>query len=221
MTLRLYWTNAAPDATPPAFRNPNWDKTTGAVVRKLSPTKAGANTSVVMSETSTSSTYDMPHGAWVSDPFLRDATIGADETIAATMGRTANANSSFYSMLYAYVMAPDGSVRATVVNKIGSSYWTTTAGNGGWNPGAIGADVDVKAGDRLVVEPGVRAANTTSTNRTATMWYGGTGTDFSITAGDTNVTTKVGWIELTGDGFESLWTPAPTGGAFLPFFAGI
>lgn len=208
--IKVYFNNAAPDLTPPAWRYPaGYDKTTGAVQKALGLTKVGANASVAMAETSTSSTYDMPHGSWTSPPFLRDASIGATETIGLTVGRQSSAASSFYSLLHIYVMKPDGTVRGTLMSKVGSSYWGTGAQNGGWNAGVVSA-LDVFAGDRLVFEQGVRAANTTSLSRTATIWYGGTGTDFDLNSpGTSGVTTLVGNAELTGDNLEALWTAPP------------
>ncbi|GJF04979.1 hypothetical protein [Pseudonocardia sp. D17] len=210
MTIKVYFNNDDPDMAPPAWRGTNWDKTTGAVVKALGLDKVGPNASVAQSETSTSSTYDMVQGSWTSAPFLRDASIAATETIGLTVGRQASAASSFYSVIYIYVMAPDGSVRGVLQNKVGSSYWGTGQANGGWNPGVVSA-VSAQAGDRLVFEMGVRAANTTSSSRTATIWYGdGGGADYDVATPDqSGVTTRVGNAVLTGSGLESLWTPPP------------
>lgn len=218
MALRLYFNNEAPSFTPSTPLS-SWNSTTGYVTERMAPTKAGANTSVVVSTSVTTTDFTLLHGLWITDPFTVAATIPTSDTLDLTIGRVTSVNHSVGSVWRAYVTVGNSTTkRGTIFEKASTNGWGSAAGNGGWNPASPTSSINVHAGDRLVYEMGVQTL-TTSGTRTATVWYGnGGGGDFSLTAGDSAVTTKCGWTEVTGV-LETLWTVPPLPpGAFLPFF---
>lgn len=209
MTLRHNLANGTPTFSP-TFKAAAaaWNITAGAVVKKLGA-KEGANASVVQSESVNTNPYYLAHAAFVSEPFLRAGTLPITDTIRIIYGRTASGASSFGARLYVYVTAGNSdTVRGVLVNVESTTAWAVTSGNGGWGVRVFDAAVACQAGDRLVVEMGVRTVSTTTAARSATMWYGGTGEDFPEAAESGTQTTKVGWIDFTGV-IETMWTEAP------------
>lgn len=213
MVLRLYFSNAAAGFTPTTFRG-GWEQTTGTVVCKLGP-KSGALTNVAVSETSTSATFDVALGRFVSDPFVRGGTLSTD-TIRLVYGHGSTTGlDQFSSVIAVWVTVGDSDTRRggwtlNGANRVSASTWATTDISQRWTafaPGANGdATIAAAGGDRLVFELGARAVNTTSSTRTAKLYYGGTGTDLPDASGGT-VTTDPGWVDLTGSVIENLWTP--------------
>lgn len=216
MTLKLYFSADAPSYTPGArAASFGWNRITGFVTRKLSTGKGAAgNTSVVNGKTISTTSYDILHGTWVSEPILRAMTITPTDTIGFTIGRYTVSASTFYSMMCIWFTVGDSdTVRAIWRTGTGSNYWGTAGppgGNAGWSHGGAAADFTVQPGDRLVIEQGVRDM-TTATTRTATLYYGdGGGADYVLgTNLTTGADTQVGNAELLG-GPELLWTPPTT-----------
>lgn len=217
MTLKLYFTNDAPGYTPGArAASFGWNRITGFVTRKLSTGKGtGGNTSVTNGKTVSTTSYDVLHGTWVSDPIVRSLTITPTDTIGFTIGRYTASASTFYSMMCIWFTVGDSdTVRAIWRTGTGSNFWGTAGppgGNAGWSHGGAAADFTVQPGDRLIIEQGVRDT-TTATTRTATLYYGdGGGADYTLgTNLTTGADTMVGNAELIGAP-ELLWTPlAPT-----------
>lgn len=219
MTLRLYFNNSAPSYAPTPLGS--WNTTAGYISESLLPTKAGANASRAMSETVSTNHYTMLAGIWTSEPFLQGATIPTSDTLEMVIAENASNTSSFGDMWRVYVTAGDSAtIRGTLIDVSTTIATGTTAGSSGWNARSPTAAVAVQAGDRLVMEIGAQTLSTVTTTRTYTIWYGnGGGADFVFSSpGDTAVTTKCGWTELTGV-LETLWTAPPVPpGAFLPFF---
>lgn len=208
MALKLYFTNSAPTLSPGVIGA--WNLTTGYVERLLSPSKSGANASRAQSETVATNNYTILLGSWVTEPFERAATIPVTDTVRMTVARDTVTVNTFATLWRIYVVKPDGSIRGTYFEFASTSAWGTNPGNGGVNPRSPDAPIDVQPGDRLVSQLGAQTIATTTTSQTATIWYGGTGTDFTFeTPGDSAVTTKVGWMEVTGVA-ETLWTPPTT-----------
>lgn len=215
MVLRLYYADTPAGYTPTTFKA-GWEKSTGTVVRKLSPTKAGAVTTVGVAETSTSNTYDVALARFVSDPFTVGGTLSTD-TLRLVYMHSQSALSSFRSYLLVYVTQGDTDAvrgRWTAADRVSGTTWSTTEIVQRWSAHAPDSPIAVQAGDRLVFEIGARAINTTSSSRTANFHYGGTGTDLAET--DDTDPTHVGWVDLTGPVIEGLWTPQfnPPGAAF-------
>src|SRR5690606_29551175 len=62
------------------------------------------------------------------------------------------------------------------------------------DPGYVNNTIYFEAGDRIVVELGFRARNSTTSSRTGTVYFGGTGT--SDMAQGVTTLTRPGWIDL-------------------------
>ena len=186
--MRLYLSNDTAGATPPSYRG-SWTLTTGTVTRALD-VKAGAAATVVCAH----GTASALHYRGVSAPFLSAGTLsGTFSMVAGVLTSVASNNAKLRGHLY--VMAPDGSVRGTLLSSTNDSVNLTTTGNGrAWAP-TVGS-VACLAGDRLVFEFGTYST-IGSVGRNSTVHYGNTGgTD--LTAGSTSVTTQPGWIEMAG-----------------------
>jgi hypothetical protein len=100
--------------------------------------------------------------------------------------------------LHIFVTVGDtDTVRGTVLSDfIGAVEFPTTATGQTSNDQSL-TTVAVQAGDRVVVEVGYQAQNTSALSRTGTMHYGGaTGVD-SLGATQTTVTTTYGWIQFS------------------------
>jgi hypothetical protein len=199
---RLYLTNKAAGYIPPVSAGGGWDDATLTGASALGPAKAGANTSVARAETSSSGTWDVLLRRWVSDPMTTAGSLAG--TVAMVFGRQeSSASADFHSRVYVYVSVGDSNtVRGVIFDFVGSSEWETT-GTGVSQSSSL-AGIACEPGDRVVVEIGYQAQNTSITSFTGTMWYGGTGpTD--LVSGSTAVTTDPAWFEAD---VSALFAPA-------------
>jgi hypothetical protein len=173
------------------------------VRRTLGLERAGTNTSIAATETSVSDTYDVLWGQWVSPPMTSAGTLtgGMSITIAASQSVAA---ALFGRALTVRVVSNDGAtVRGVYCVAQGSA-------NIGVTPQANSTTVSTYTevacllGDRLVVESGFRALNTSTTSYTGTLRYGGTAGD--IESGDTaNVTTHSPYVPFTSPAVRRLF----------------
>lgn len=197
---RLYFQNAAPDFTPTNNRGA-WDQTTSSVSKKLGQSPAGASTTVAIAETSATNNFDVLLGKWISDAISHDMTISGliDMVIAFSESNTA-ANDFLH--IHVYVTAGDtDTVRGTLLSNVidtTDGEWPTTIAFNYYNVGNASA-VAASKGDRIVVEIGYQAQNTSTTSRTGTMRYGGTNNGDADGGGA--VTSYVPFIVITGDLF--------------------
>jgi hypothetical protein len=198
MATRLYPTDAAAPVTPTAWRGA-WDQTTGGNSFHLSATKAGTAIDDEASETSANTAWDVAVYRAVSDELAAQTVSGTLSLVIG--GAQSAATADMFLRAHAYLMAPDGSVRATLLTEglAGSEFPSTATdvprgvAGGAWTL----TDGAASAGDRLVVELGYQARNTTTSSRTGELWYGGTdATD--LTAGSDLVATRPGWVEFSG-----------------------
>lgn len=203
MATRLYLTNSTTPYTPATIRG-SWDSTTSAITQYLGPAAGGAAATRAQAETSTSSTFDVLLGRWVSDGAVAAGTLSG--TLAYCYGAFATHFSSSPGNLrpyfHVYVTTGDSDTpRGTIL----SNYVDTSQlypDNNTNTPSGVGlADISltslsIQAGDRLVVELGFRATNTTSSSRTGTMNYGNTG-GRDLAKGSTSVTASPGWVQFS------------------------
>lgn len=198
MATRLYLTNSASGYTP-AGSSGNWDATAGAVAKALATGKTGTATSIGTAETSTTNSWDVLLGRWVSDQIHTAGTLQGAIS-AALAGLTSDTASGQKPRMIVYVEAMDGSTRGEALDVSGSA-WSTTAT--GQSLSGTATAVSCQPFDRIVVEVGYTSVNTSKTSYTGTAYYGGTdATD--LTAGDTN-TAHPAWVEFADAGVAALF----------------
>jgi hypothetical protein len=173
---KLYLTNRTAPYTPATIRGA-WDDTAGAVTKALDPCKTldgGAIASVARAETNTNDEYDVLLYRGVSGPLAAqeidvnvDVVIGVGENNAA-------ANDHWHVHIYT-TQGDSDTVRQTGVDNYresaGTNEWPTTEAGLALNA-AQSCHIHTSDGDRLVVEIGYAARNTSATSYTGTLWYG-------------------------------------------------
>ncbi|MBE0671206.1 MAG: sortase [Anaerolineales bacterium] len=202
---RFYLQNAAAAVTT-ATRGA-WDNTSGLVTRAMSTTKSGAIATVAVAETSNINNYDVLMLKFISEP-IPAQTIAAGSTLNWVIGSqesNAAANNVFH--VHAYVVSNDGTtLRGTLLNNnIDGGEWPTTAQGDAPSGAKSLTSVTAQANDRIVIEIGYQAQNNSTTSRTGTLWYGGTGGDLTVGGDETNLT---GWFEFSQDLFPLNTTTA-------------
>lgn len=215
MATRFWLTSSAAPYTP-ATKRGTWTDGTSTVTGLLGRQPAGASTTAAKAETATTTT-NVLLGRWISAPARTAGTLSG--TLSWVLGQMASATAAAMTVrIHAFVTVGDSdTVRGTLLaNYTGTAVWPTTAAGGSVTNQAV-TSVAVQAGDRLVIEVGYQATNTSATSYTGTLYYGAAGTtDLANTA--TTVTTDPGWVELsTGDGLFS----APTAEIVDKFSTGI
>ena len=170
---KLYGTNNAADFSPTNFRGA-WDDTAGAVTKALDVTMhGGASTTVARAETSTTNNFDVCLYRGVSGPLAAQTITGTIQIVFPVSESNASANDFYH--VHVYITAGDtDTVRGTLLTDfIDSSEWATTIAAKALNAAQtltnIGAITD---GDRLVIEIGYQAQNTSATSFTGTLRYG-------------------------------------------------
>ena len=206
---RFYLESTAADVDPASERGA-WDLVS-YTARRLSRTKTGAITSRGVAEAVATADYDILVLKLVSEPITTAQTISG--TLNWVLGaRETNAALNAHWHVHVYVLRGSdtlvGTLYADYTEPLGTNEWSATAQ--GWGPtGAITlTPVAIQADDRIVIEAGFVARNTTATSYTGRLWYGGTGADLTV-AGDE--TTQVGWFEFSQDLFPSLTIATPAG----------
>ena len=200
MATNLYiCSTTTPEYTPTTIRGA-WDATAGAVARGLSTQLLGAAmTTVAVAEAVATTDWDVLLLRAVSAPIAADVTI--EGTLTAILGlRESNAAADFFTHLHAYVTQGDTDTpRGTLLtDDLGATEWPTTAT--GRTSGALALSaVDALAGDRIVIEIGYRATNSSATSYTGTLNYGNPTGASELTAGSTSVTTLAGSLTFSTD----------------------
>ena len=195
MATRLFFTNSAPGFTPTTIRGA-WDQTTGAIAMTLGLSPAGASATRAAAETSGTNNFDVLWGRWITDPIAKSGNLSGIVTWVIAVQESATTANDFVHM-HVYVTAGDtDTVRGTLLTDfIGTAEFPTTATGAGVSDTAI-STVAVQAGDRIVVEVGYQAQNTTTLSRTGTMTYGLTDVSGVLIPGDTTITFP-GWIQFS------------------------
>ncbi|MET9360384.1 hypothetical protein ABZX93_05695 [Streptomyces sp. NPDC006632] len=215
MATRFWLTSSAAPYTPAAARG-TWTDGTSTTAGLLGRQPVGASASVGMAETSATTT-NVLLGRWISPPARKAGALSG--TVAWITGRSQSSTASAMVVrAHMYVTAGDtGTVRGTLLsNYTGGTAFPTTAAGGGTGGTAI-TSVSVQIGDRIVVEFGYQAQNTSATSETGILYYGGTGTTDLVT-GNTQVGSNPGWVEFSGA--DGLFT-TPTAEIVDKFTTGI
>lgn len=206
MGFRLYLTNSTAPYTPPTIRGTFSDKALNGA-SALARRKAGAGTTAAKAETSNSATWSVLMRRFVSDPINNPGTLqGTFTLVAGWLESNAAANMTMQMHLFVTVGSTDvvrGALTPLALG--GGAEFPVIAGSSGSgisNPGPWAIQVvspsmtpvAVQPGDRIVLELGLKAANTATTSYTGTFYYGGTGAD--LLNFDSNVTTRAAWIDF-------------------------
>jgi hypothetical protein len=194
---RLYLTAVAPTYTP-ATRRGAWDNTTTTVAMKLGEARAGTNTTSARAETSNVNNYDVFLGRWISDEdLIKTAGVISGSMLSCIARQESNTAANMYKHVHVYVTVGSSDVvRGTLItDDIGPVEWSTTMTAN--EDTVVVSDVAVQPGDRIVVEVGYRAVNTSTTSYTGTIRYGGTATTDLVDNDTTNATSRSPWVEFT------------------------
>ncbi len=188
-----------------------WESSSGVVTRALSRTKSGTSTVRAQAETVSINPYRQMLGQWVDDePFTRDGVLGGDVDMVVTVAESATAADMFIRFRVLVTSAAGGVNRAVFdgggASNAGVEFPTVETGR---LLSFTLPDTPVAAGERIKLEVGYRATNSTATSYTGSLRYGGTGTP-DLAAGDTSTAAqRPPWIEFADARVDELWTPSP------------
>lgn len=213
MATRWYMQRTAAGFTPTL--NGAWDQTTVST-GKLSQVKdVNAALQVQQAETSANIDHDVVLTRHVSDPLTAAQTItGTFDLCMAAFESNADADMFFH--IHAWVTQGDSSTpRGVLLSDYIDNNELPTSEQGHAITQQSVSSVDAEVGDRIVVEVGYRATNSTTSSRTGRTYHGGTGAD--ITVG--GAVTLPGWCEFSHDFADSetrvnwsqKWYPGGTG----------
>lgn len=206
MTVTRYYFQNAAAPYDPATERGAWDATAGYTGIKLGTTKAGAATSASQSDSVNTANYDMLVLKAVGDAFASDGTISGNINWCLGVAESVSSMDAVYHVHIFVTVGDSDTVRGTVLtDSIQGTEWALTTLTGKAISSVAASTVNFQAGDRIVVEMGVRDQGNVVTLAAGTIEYGGTGgTD--LTDGSTDVTNRPGWIEFditfsSGGGF--------------------
>jgi len=194
--MRLYLNNEAAGYTPDSWKA-SWDDTSGAVTKKLGTSKSGSTATVGVAETSTSSTWQVALGRFVSDALATAVTIdylACRQQMCAVMSESDLAADMRLEWMVWVTTGDTSTVRGTIINERGhvdELGGTTLLGEASVVASANNT-FTAQVGDRIVLEVGYRAYNTSATSYTGTLEYGGTGSD----ASQGSASGTVGWLDV-------------------------
>lgn len=202
---RFYLSSSLTAAASPGFAS-GWESTGSALRRMMgNPSLASSTkTDLGVAETSTSGTFDVLNYQFVSEP-LANASVICGPVGGYIRATESNSAADDRSQMVVKVVSGDGSTLiGTVIDFDASALtdeWPTTAASRRFplaftGSGTKGTPVSASAGDRVVVEVGYRAHNTSSTSRTGTLRSGHAvgGSDFTTSGTTTDLNP---WIEIS------------------------
>ena len=171
--------------TPTTIRGA-WDKTTGHIVCGMNTAKdlsgLGGPLSIGIAETVNTTDYDVLLLRCVSAPLAANCNFAGTLNVMMGVQESAtDADMAYY--LHVFVTQGDtDTVRGTLLANYAdpnTNEWGTTALGKVLTAAQSLSAVAALTGDRIVVEIGYRARNTTTSTRTGTIWYGGSGSDLT------------------------------------------
>lgn len=220
MPIRLYLTNTAATFTPTTLRG-SWNST-DTTARLLGHTRSGTNTIVNTSESSSTLGWNTLQRRFISAP-LRGGSIPAiaDAALAIAIARqeTPDTLANLFLRVHIYFTVGDtDAVRATLLDNDLGPLEAQSAMQVSWTdqyePTAAAV---VQPGDRLVIELGFSAQNTTTTAQTHSIRIGGTAADLTATNNSTvGITTDCPWVDFSNAFLDVL---QPLGSASGPMNA--
>lgn len=192
-TSRFYLSASLAPPANPSFAG-GWESTGSALRRMMGRPSLAASTKANngVAETSTSDTFDVLNYQFVSEP-LAYAGVVCGPLGGFIRATESSGSADDRSQMVVKVVSGDGSTLIGTVLDFDASAltdeWPTTSASRRFplafsGTGTKGTPVSFSAGDRIVVEVGYRAHNTSATSFTGTLRAGHTvgGTDFTATA---------------------------------------
>lgn len=177
MATKFYLHDEAPAYSPASFRGA-WDDTAGAVTKLLDTVAGGYDdviTSVARAEADAADEYDVLLFRGVSGPLAAQNISGTVNLIVGVQESSTSMNAHFHVHIYVTQGdsdTPRGTLLSDYREAAGVNEWPTFAAGRGLNAAQALSALDVSAGDRIVVEIGYTARNTSTTSYTGTLWYG-------------------------------------------------
>lgn len=193
MTTRLYLRNETPDYTPSTARG-SWDDTSQVIDQKMTTRKTSTSVARIFGETSTTNNWDVLTLRFIGDE-LTAQTIDGTLDVCIMLQEGASTYNLF-THLHVFVVNPaDDSVRGTLIsNYIDGTEWLTTLTWTQLTSAQTVTPVTCHDGDRIVIEFGFQAQNTSATNSVNSQRYGGVSAD---AAGGETSTTRAAWCEFS------------------------
>lgn len=210
MAKRLYLTNSAAGFTPSTIRGA-WDATVGSPVTiGLKASKSGSYAEVSGTVTgSNPANYDTRFYNAVSDAIPNTGTLSGSVSWCA-MTEDLNSADARYHVHIWVTQGDSNTLRGTLLSDyIGSENWSAIDNRQGVRVNSVPlSSVSVQAGDRIVVEMGIRDEDTQIFHTVGVqIGYGGTSST-DLANADTN-TTHPGWFEFTDPNTVLTDTSAP------------
>jgi hypothetical protein len=178
MSLTLYTTSALAATVTPAILGGTWSRTSAGIVRKSLVT-ASPDTLTGFSDSSQCSVHSACLGQWMYGPLAGQVVSGTLQ--GKIVGRSGIFSNLYIARMAAWIMKPDGTVRAVLLassNDDTTHTWTTTYGT--YTVGAVSlTSQTATAGDYLVLEGGLND-DTFSDCDTGSIRAGNGGTYFIL-----------------------------------------
>lgn len=196
MATRFYIANA-PSSYNPAVVKGAWDANGNILFgKKLSTVKEGAQLVNGANEASATNNWDVSLGQFVSEPLVANTTLsGTLDYVLGLLGAT-----SLNARTHVHIWVSAGNtttVRGTLLaNNVDTTNWPTSPNSFAKTALAL-TTVNALRGDRIIIEVGYRAVNTSAANLgPGNIYLGGTAGD--LAASDNPVSTaKASWFEFS------------------------
>lgn len=216
---QLYLGFNNPGYTPGAWKGA-WDDTAVAVTVPLNVDKEkeafGQNqklATIARAEVSADNDWDVALLRLVSPPLEGNQTISGVLTVVFACFESSGA-ANMFSHIHAWVSEGDtDTVRGTLVtDDISVTEWATSAAEGRASGPAI-SSVNALDGDRIIIEVGYRAVNTSTTSYTGTARYGSFSTQATDLQDQDDIldsppsTHRNPWVDLSSDPVFEVATP--------------
>jgi hypothetical protein len=207
MAIKLYHGLGVPAYTPDSWKG-SWDDIAAALTKPLSvtvennPLMGGKSPleAIARAETSATNPYSVALLRLVSAPLLGNQTIS--ETLTVVLACLEDSSAADISLkVHAWVTEGNSStIRGTLVtNSIDATEWSNGLVRGESYAVAI-SNVNALDGDRLIIELGYSAANSSTTSHTGTIYYGSNDTYPDLVDGDTLTPAyRNPYIEISND----------------------
>lgn len=203
---RFYLPSTGTATISPAFDSA-WDDTSSVTSRPASTTRGtSAFAEITDTETSSSNTWDVCLGRYISEPLSAQTISGT--VMGIIRARESNTAANARSQMVIRVVSGDGTtVRGTLlaqnntttnINEWVATTTVTAARNARFPVGSAAAaltSVTAQQGDRIVIEVGGRAVNTSTTSYTLGMRFGENAAD--LADNETGVVEGAPWIDFS------------------------